>query len=104
MKNTIIIALVISLAAVLALEFRYDVVVNSPIVAKIDRMTGDVWIANSGMWLKLKHSQSGACSGAADSKCACGEACVCGEKCVCGAECICKTPQAKEPPADSVKK
>lgn len=55
MKNNIWIVVVLMLAALLTLEFRYALVVNSPIVAKIDRLTGDVWVANSGMWLKVNH-------------------------------------------------
>ena len=55
MRNNIWIVVVLVLAALLTLEFRYALVVNSPIVAKIDRLTGDVWVANSGMWLKVSH-------------------------------------------------
>ncbi len=55
MKNSLWIAVVLVLAALLTFEFRYTLVVNSPIVAKIDRLTGDVWIANSGIWLKVNH-------------------------------------------------
>ncbi|MFH1752754.1 MAG: hypothetical protein ABH875_01085 [Candidatus Omnitrophota bacterium] len=40
---------------ILTLGFRYALVVNSPIVAKIDRLTGDVWVANPGVWLKVNH-------------------------------------------------
>lgn len=56
MKNTAWIAVVLILAAIFVLEFRYTLVINSPIVSKIDRLTGDVWIANSGMWLKVRHA------------------------------------------------
>lgn len=56
MKNIIWMVVALILAALFVLEFRYTLVVNSPIVAKIDRITGDVWIANSGMWLKVQHS------------------------------------------------
>lgn len=53
MKN-IAIALVILIVGIGAiLSNRYQVVVYSPIVAKIDRLTGDVWIVNSGMWRKV---------------------------------------------------
>ena len=55
MKNVIWPLVVLVLAALFILEFRYDIVINSPIAAKIDRITGDVWIANSGMWIKVKH-------------------------------------------------
>ena len=56
MKNIIWAILVLALAVLFVFEFRYALVVNSPIVAKIDRVTGDVWIANSGAWLKVQHS------------------------------------------------
>ena len=55
MKNMTWVLTVVILAAMLIIGFRYALVVNSPIVAKIDRITGDVWIANSGMWLKVQH-------------------------------------------------
>lgn len=54
MKNIIwVIALFIIAGAVL-LEFRYTVVVNSPIVVKLDRLSGDIWIVNSGYWRKVQ--------------------------------------------------
>ena len=56
MKNVIWAILVLILAAIFVLEFRYTLVINTPIVAKIDRLTGDVWIANSGQWMKVQHS------------------------------------------------
>ena len=56
MKNMRWVVVVLILAALFILESRYALVVNSPIVAKIDRITGDVWIANSGIWLKVQHS------------------------------------------------
>ena len=55
MKNMGWVIVVLILAALFVLEFRYTLVVNSPIVAKIDRLTGDVWVANSGMWVKVRH-------------------------------------------------
>ncbi len=56
MKNMGWVVVALILAALFILESRYALVVNSPIVAKIDRITGDVWIANSGIWLKVQHS------------------------------------------------
>ena len=56
MKNVLWAIVIVVLAALFILEFRYTLVVNSPIVAKIDRITGDVWVANSGMWLKVQHA------------------------------------------------
>ena len=55
MKNIVWAIALVVLASLFILEFRYTLVVNSPIVAKIDRITGDVWVANSGMWLKVQH-------------------------------------------------
>ncbi len=55
MKNMPRVLVVVILATLFILGLRYALVVNSPIVAKIDRITGDVWIANSGMWLKVQH-------------------------------------------------
>lgn len=54
MKHIIwaIVILVIGIGAVL--QSRYALVVNSPIVAKIDGLTGDVWIVNAGVWRKVQ--------------------------------------------------
>jgi len=54
MKNLILSVLLITLAIVIFLELRYDIVVHSPVVAKLDRLTGDVWIANAGVWRKIE--------------------------------------------------
>ncbi|MBI4974843.1 MAG: hypothetical protein HZC19_03460 [Candidatus Omnitrophica bacterium] len=55
MKNIIwpIVILIIGLGIIL--EARYTLVVDSPVVAKIDRLTGDAWIVNSGIWRKVEH-------------------------------------------------
>ena len=53
--KTIIWAIVILIIATgIMLESRYKVVIHSPIVARLDRLTGDVWIANSGAWIKVE--------------------------------------------------
>lgn len=54
MKGIIWAIVILLVAAGLILELRYALVVNSPIVAKIDRLTGDVWIANAGVWRKVQ--------------------------------------------------
>ncbi|MBN1527317.1 MAG: hypothetical protein JW919_07030 [Candidatus Omnitrophica bacterium] len=54
MKNAIWVIAVLMIAGVFLLEFRYAIVVNTPIVAKFDRLTGDVWIVNSGTWIKVR--------------------------------------------------
>jgi hypothetical protein len=61
MKNSTWAVIVLVLAALCVIEFRYALVVNSPIVAKIDRITGNVWVANSGMWVKVKHPADEQC-------------------------------------------
>ena len=55
MKNWIWAVVVVVIAAGVLLESRYTLIVNSPIVAKLDKATGDVWIVNSGMWRKVQH-------------------------------------------------
>ena len=54
MKNLIWAIVILAVAAALLLEFRYALVVNSPVVARIDRLTGEVWIVNSGVWRKIQ--------------------------------------------------
>lgn len=54
MKNLIWAIVVLMIAGVFLLEFRYAILVNTPIVAKFDRLTGDVWIVNSGTWVKIR--------------------------------------------------
>ena len=54
MKNWIWAVIVVVVAAGILLESRYALIVNSPIVAKLDKVTGDVWIVNSGMWRKVQ--------------------------------------------------
>ncbi|MFA5145973.1 MAG: hypothetical protein WC515_01125 [Candidatus Omnitrophota bacterium] len=59
MKNIIIaiVILVVSIAALL--EFRYTVIVDSPVVVRVDRLTGDAWIVNSGVWRKVQLPSQG---------------------------------------------
>jgi len=54
MKNWIIAIVILVIGIGIALESRYAMIVDSPIVAKIDRLTGDVWIVNSGIWRKVQ--------------------------------------------------
>jgi len=54
MKNFIL-AIVILIIGILAfIEFRYAIIVHTPVVAKFDRLTGNVWIVNSGEWRKVQ--------------------------------------------------
>ena len=54
MKTIIWAIVVLVIAAGMMLESRYKVIIHSPIVARVDRLTGDVWIANSGAWIKVE--------------------------------------------------
>ena len=55
MKHWIWAIVILIIAVGLVAESRYTLIVNSPIVAKLDNLTGDVWIANSGAWRKVEH-------------------------------------------------
>ncbi len=57
MKNLIWGLAALIIAGGVMLEFRYDVRINSPIVAKLDRFTGDTWIANAGVWRRVQHAE-----------------------------------------------
>jgi hypothetical protein len=37
------------------MQSRYSLVVEPPVVAKIDSFTGEVWVANSGVWRQIEH-------------------------------------------------
>lgn len=65
MKNwiTAIVILIIGIGVIS--EFRYALVVDSPVVAKLDRLTGDVWIVNSGIWRKVQDVAPNAVRGGA---------------------------------------
>lgn len=54
MKNLVlaVVILIVGIAAVA--EFRYDLVIDSPVVARLDRLTGDTWIVNAGAWRKVQ--------------------------------------------------
>ncbi len=44
---------IIVIAAILFL-LRYDITVHSPIIVKLDRWTGQAWVANSGVWMDIE--------------------------------------------------
>lgn len=50
MKTVIWAALVLVIAMAILVECRYELIVNAPVVAKMDRFTGKVYIANGGIW------------------------------------------------------
>jgi len=56
MKYLIIAIAILIIGAGLIIENRYDIKIHSPIVAKLDRLTGDVYIVNSGSWRKVQPS------------------------------------------------
>ena len=49
----LIIAVIIAASALLIL--RYEITVYSPIIVKLDRLTGKSWVANSGVWMEISH-------------------------------------------------
>lgn len=56
MKNWILAIVILVVGLGIIAEFRYTITVDSPIVAKLDRLTGDAWIVNSGVWIKVQPS------------------------------------------------
>lgn len=58
MKYFIIAVVVLIIGAGIIIENRYDIKIHSPIVAKLDRFTGDVYIANAGSWRKVQPSDA----------------------------------------------
>ena len=54
MKHLIWAIVIIAVAAGFFLEFRYEFNVHSPVVARFDRLTGDAWIVNAGVWRKVQ--------------------------------------------------
>lgn len=57
MKNTLLIIILAVLVCVtFMLENRYKLIVDSPVVAKLDKITGEVWVANSGKWYKIENA------------------------------------------------
>lgn len=54
MKNLIWVIVIAAIAAGILLEMRYEFFIDSPVVAKFDRLTGDAWIVNSGVWRKIQ--------------------------------------------------
>lgn len=55
MKNIIWAIVILIIGLGLLAEARYTLIVDSPVVARIDRLTGDVWIVNSGVWRKVQY-------------------------------------------------
>jgi hypothetical protein len=62
MKHLIWGVVVLIVAGGVLMSSRYDVRISSPIVAKLDRFTGDTWIANAGEWKKVQHAAEKASS------------------------------------------
>lgn len=55
MKNIVWAIVILIIGIGIVTESRYELVVHSPVVAKLDRVTGDVWIVNAGIWRKVEH-------------------------------------------------
>ena len=55
MKNSLV-AVICGIIVAITLLFllRFDVDVHSPIVCRLDRWTGKVWIVNQGTWRLVK--------------------------------------------------
>ena len=51
------ILLIIALIVMAAILYwlRYEITVHSPIIVKLNRLTGQTWVANSGVWMDIKH-------------------------------------------------
>lgn len=56
MKHIIWAIVILVIGAGAMLQSRYTLVVDSPVVAKVDSLTGDVWIVNAGVWRKVQNS------------------------------------------------
>jgi len=53
MKSIVWLLIALLILVSILLEFRYVLYVSSPVVAKLDRLTGDAWIVNGGQWRKV---------------------------------------------------
>ena len=53
MKPVLTLIIAAIFAASLLLLFRYDITVQSPIIVKLDRLSGKSWVANSGVWMEI---------------------------------------------------
>lgn len=55
MRNGLILIIAMLVIAACIFLFRYEISVNSPIIVKLDRWTGQTWVANSGVWMDIEH-------------------------------------------------
>lgn len=56
MKNVIWPIVILVIAVLFALLSRYELIVQPPVVVKMNQFTGDTWIVNSGYWVKVKET------------------------------------------------
>ena len=58
MKNNIaiIVLLGIIIASSILFLLRYEITVHSPIIVKLNRITGQAWVANNGVWMDIKNA------------------------------------------------
>ncbi len=54
MKNLIVAIVIMIIGLAVVAELRYVLIVDSPVVTKFDRLTGDAWIVNGGVWRKVQ--------------------------------------------------
>ena len=47
--------IVLVIIAAFLFYFRYEITVNSPLLVKLDRWTGQTWVANNGVWMAISH-------------------------------------------------
>ena len=50
MRGFSFLIIVLAIIAAILFFFRYDITVHSPLVVKLDRWTGQTWVANSGVY------------------------------------------------------
>ncbi len=55
MKNILLAVVVLIIALLALIEFRYAIIIDSPVVAKFDRLTGKLWIVNSGVLSEIEN-------------------------------------------------
>lgn len=55
MKNIIWALVVIVLGVGMIMTSRYELKIDMPVVAKLDHLTGDLWIVNGGVWRKVQN-------------------------------------------------
>ena len=55
MKSGVALIIAILITVSLLALLRYEIRVYSPIIVKLDRLTGMSWVANNGVWVEIGH-------------------------------------------------